>query len=195
MAACDGISASILQNCSNPPVAGTGDVLYLINREDIDVVTLDTTGIDPHAIVTDITLLSGKLAYKVEGRNNSNVAGSELQKGTYFDSYQHNVSFVAFDITPATKAQIEKMVQRGDLIAIVENNNRSATGNTAFEMYGYASGLDVLTQTRNTGDTDSQGSYMIALGSPEVSKEPHLPYSVFDTDYATTKALLEALTT
>jgi len=193
MALCDGISASITQNCDTPPIAGTADILYLINRSDIDVFTLDTTGIGPQAIVTNLTLLSGKAAYMVEGRNNSNVAGYELVKGTYFDSYQHNVSFVAFDNSPAVKAQIEKMVQRGDLIAIVENNFRGATGNAAFELYGYTSGLEVLTATRNTGDADSQASHMIALGSPDLSKEPHLPYSVFDTSYATTKALLQGL--
>jgi len=190
MAQCGGISADILIDCDNPPVGGTSDVLYLFNLDGA-TFTYDTTGILPHKIVDGISLASGQTLFKVEGRNNSITAGVELVKGQYFDSYQHNVGFAAFDITPETKAQIEKMVQSGNLVAIVGNNNRSATGNTAFEIYGITNGLEVLTSVRNVIEND--GIYVLQLGSGELAKEPHLQFSVFDTDYATTLAMLEAL--
>lgn len=190
MAQCGGISADILIDCDNPPIAGTKDTLYLFNLDGVDF-TYNTTGITPQKIVDGITLPSGQTLFKIEGRNNSITASAELVKGTYFDSYQHNVGFAAFDITPETKAQIEKMVQSGNLCAIVENANRSATGNTAFEIYGITNGLEVLTGVRNVLEND--GIYVLQLGSSELVKEPHLPFSVFDTDYATTLAMIEAL--
>ena len=194
MAICAGISTDIVLQCDTPPVAGVADVMYLINKADIDTVTFDNT--NPTAankLVTDITLKAGKFAYKVEGRNNSHEPSSLLRKGRYFDTFEHQVMFKIFDNSPAIKTQIENMVQRGDLVAIVENNFRGVGDVAAFEILGYGSGLEVTEQTRVTNDQDTQGGYSITLKTGDQQGEPHLPYSLLDTNYATTVTLLEGL--
>lgn len=196
MSACLGITANILLNCDNPPVTGVSDTLYLINRDDIDSITFDTlqtTG--SNKLVTSINMLTNKYAYKIEGRNNSHEPSSTLRKGRYFDSYEHQVSFKIFDNSPEIKSQIESMVQRGNLVAIVENNYRGQGSVAAFEMYGYQSGLEVAETSRNANEADTQGGYALTLKTPEQQGEGHLPYSILSTDYASTKQLLEGLLT
>jgi hypothetical protein len=156
MSTCTGITASILINCDQPLVSGTKDTLYLINKEDIDSLLFDsiiTTGINK--AVSSINLFSGKNIYKIEGRNNSNEPSSTLKKGRYFDTYEHQVSFKIFSNSPAIKSDIESMVQRGNLIAIVENNYRGAGEVAAIELYGYGCGLEVTEGSRNVNDVDT----------------------------------------
>jgi hypothetical protein len=193
MSVCGGITQSILLNCATPPVSGTADKLYLINRSDIASTVFNTTGLGSHKIIESITLNSGASAFYVEGRNNSNEPNQSLKKGRYFDSYVHGLRFKPFDNAAYVKDQIELMVQRGDLVAIVENNFGGSAGNSKFEAYGYDGGLEVMEAGRNPLDQDTQGAYDILLQTPEESGEPHLPYSVFITDTATTRAMLEGL--
>lgn len=191
MSLCAGITASITLDCNTPPVAGVADVMYLINRDDIDTVTFDTTSTSSNKLITAITLETGKYIYKVEGRNNSHEPLISLRKGRYFDTYEHQVSFKIFSNNPAVKSEIESMVQRGNLIAIVENNYRGVGELAAFELFGYGCGLEVTEGSRNVNDADTQGSYSLVLKTPEQQGEPHLPYSFLVTDVAGTKLWLE----
>lgn len=193
MSVCSGITASITIDCTNPPVAGVSDIMYLINRDDIDAITFDTANPNaPNKLVTNITLKTGKYIYKVEGRNNSHEPTTTLRKGRYFDSYEHQVSFKIFSNGPEVKSEIESMVQKGNMLAIVENNYRGAAEKATFELYGYTSGLEVAEGSRNANDNDTQGSYALVLKTPEQQGESHLPFSFLVTDYAGTKAWFEA---
>lgn len=194
MSACTGITASILINCDQPLVTGTKDVLYLLNRDDIDSITFEgisTVGYNKLAI--SISLLTDRNIYKIDGRNSSNEPSSMLRKGRYFDTYEHKVAFKVFDNSPETKSQLESMIQRGNLLAIVENNYRGGGDTSAFEIYGFNAGLEITECSRVINDNDTQGAYSLVLKTPEQQGEPHLPYSFLAGDYTATKAMLNSL--
>jgi hypothetical protein len=194
MSACTGITASILINCDEPLVVGTKDVLYLVNRDEIDDIAFETilpTG--SNRLVISMTLVASKYIYKIEGRNNSNEPSSTLRKGRYFDTYEHKVAFKVFDNSPETKSQLESMVQKGNLVAIIENNYRGGGDTSAFEIYGFNAGLEITECSRVINDNDTQGAYSLVLKTPDQQGEPHLPYSMLAGDYTATKVMLNGL--
>lgn len=205
MSTCLGITQSILIDCNNPPVAGTVDRLVLINKDDIQTITYDNAydpdqTSNPTTVVRNIALNSGAMAYVVEGRNNSIEAQATIKKGRYFDTFEHQVMFKIFSNSAYIKKQIEAMLQKGNLVAVVENNFRGANGDAAFEVYGLTSGLEVTEGTRNVTDQDTQGGYALTLKTSEQQGEPKLPVSlvatvqqVGDDPYAATKTLVDGL--
>lgn len=194
MSACTGITASILINCDQPLVVGTKDILYLINRDDIDNFIFDSTLYSgSNRLVISLNLISSRYIYKIEGRNNSNEPSSVLRKGRYFDTYEHKISFKVFGNGPEIKSQLESMIQAGNMVAIIENNYRGPADASAFEIYGYNAGLEIVECSRVINDNDTQGAYSIVLKTPEQQGEPHLPYSLLVGDYAATKEMLNNL--
>ena len=191
MPICAKISANVLYDCDNPMVAGAGDNLYLINKDDWDEATI-TEDVGNSQLITNIVLASGDLSYKFEGKNYSVEPTQKLVKQKYAEVYDHEVTFKVFVANAATKEQLEKMAS-GSVVAIVENVHRGADGESAFEVYGRGSGLEVQDLERMLNDADTQGAFNIVLRSSEVAKEPHLPATLYETDYATTKAIVEGL--
>ena len=194
MSACTGITASILINCDQPLVVGTKDILYLINKDDIDSIpyeNISPTG--SNRLALSINMIPSRYIYKIEGRNNSNEPSSVLRKGRYFDTYEHKISFKVFSNGTEIKSQLESMIQAGNMVAVIENNYRGPADASAFEIYGYNAGLEIVECSRVINDNDTQGAYSIVLKTPEQQGEPHLPYSLLVSDYTATKEMLNNL--
>jgi hypothetical protein len=190
MGICGKISKDQLQNCDYPLVGGVKDRLILINLEDWEdsTITVDPTN---EQLITGIALPSGIEAYQYEGKNNSIEAKATLVKSKYSESYDHEVRLKMFYIDAAVKDEIEKL-PKGKYVAIVENNFKGDDGKGAFEIYGRETGMTSLELNRELNNADTQGAYDILLKTSE-SKEGHLPSTLFNTDYATTKAIVDGL--
>jgi hypothetical protein len=77
---------------------------------------------------------------------------------------------------------------------VVENLDKS--DDNTFEIYGSSVGLQVITNLRDIDSVDEGAAFQINLQTADdVTKEPLFPLTFFDTDFATTKALFDALTT
>ncbi len=191
MPICGEISANIAVNCANPIQGGAEEILYLINREDWDdaAITYNVTNTE---IIENIVLSSGKVAYTYAGVNNSNKPKYELVKGEYSTFYNHEINFKVFDASPTTKEQLE-LLAKGQMVAIVKNKYKGTDGNSAFEVYGADAGLICTQNIREIAGGDAGGAFDLILKSDETSLEPHMPKTVFITDYATTKAIVEGL--
>lgn len=185
---CGQISANILIDCNNPMTGGVNDRLILINKVDWDLATLAGTP----TLITGITLPTGSVAYQYEGKNNSVEPRAQLVKQRYAEVYDHEVMFKVFKADAATKAQLE-LLAKGKVVAIIENNYKGASGAAAFEVYGIDTGLYVQDLERTLADVDTQGAFAITLRTSDQSKESHLPATLYDTDYATTKAIVDGL--
>ena len=188
---CGTITSNLSVNCSNPLQAGAEDTLYLINREDwLDAaITLNGTN---DQIIENIVLASGKVAYTYQGKNNSIVPKYELVKQTYAEVYNHEINLKVFDVSPTAKEQLE-LLAKGQMVAIVHNKYKGTSGNAAFEVYGADAGLVCTQNIREVSPTDTGGAFYLILKSDETAMEPHMPKTVFITDYATTKAIVEGL--
>ena len=184
---CGAISASIGFDCDNPMQAGTEDKAWIINKSDIDSITYNTNKM----IVEDINLKVGKTAFTISGRNNSIMPSTALIKNTYTDVFDHIVNMVLFDISPAQKENLTGMIS-GKYVIVTENKFRGATGNSAFEIYGLDTGLELTVLTKDPNNADTQGAFSGTFATNK-NKEPKMPRTVFITSYAATLAMLEGL--
>ena len=78
----------------------------------------------------------------------------------------------------------------------MENRNAPGNGDNFFEVYGLDQGLEVSEMIRIPSDNETIGAFNITVKTTDDGgKEPYMPRTWFDTDYATTKALVDALLT
>ena len=188
MAICAKISAGIAFDCDNPLIPGVdAEQLILINRSDIDTVTLDVS--NKH-IVTALTLssASGTAAYAYEGINNSvRPLGESLTDGFTPFKFSHAVEFRIFDRTAPTKEQVRNIVA-GDIVAIYFRKGQT------IEIMGLDTGLNNNTVTFNEYEEDSAYLMNIATDTDNGDFEPFLPRT-FDTGagFAADKATILAL--
>lgn len=137
-----------------------------------------------------ITLASGKVGHVISGRRNTIVATSTLIPAQ--ELYDHAVTAMGFDISANTKEILEG-AKSGRFVIICENIHKGANDADAFEIYGLNAGLVLMENNRDTSSVETQGAFALRFANDEVSKEINLPKTLFDTDYATTKALVDAL--
>lgn len=190
--ACGGISTGADYDCANPITPGTpSSRLILGNLNDIALVVYGT----PTSLIEDITMKTTKQCYEFQGVRQSLAPSYELIPGTLSVGYNHIVNFLAFDLNQLAKDNYEKLAL-GKTFAVIENKNAPGNGDSVFEVYGLNVGLEASAIVRTINDAESGGAFNITLNTPEAEgKEPKMPQSWFDTDYATTLALVEGLLT
>jgi len=188
---CGKISANVGVNCDNPLQAGAEDTLILINYEDWlnSTITLNVTN---NQIIEAITLPSGVVGYSYQGKNNSVMPRYEFIKNTFSEDYNHEVNFKVFDVSPEIKLQLEKMA-KGSFVAVTMNKYKGTGGNAAFEVFGAEAGLVLTQNVREITAVETGGAFDLILKSNENALEPHLPKTVFLTDYSTSKAIVDGL--
>ena len=187
MALCALITQGATYDCDNPIVPGVNTRLILINKDEIATVTRAS------GYVEDITLAATKTAFAFEGYRQSLNPEYRLVPAALSIGYDHQIKFQVFDISQEQKINLEKMAL-GRMVAVVENMNNEGNDDNVFEVYGLDVGMEITEMTRIARDLETQGSFSILLKTPdEEGKEPKMPVTWFDTDYATTKALVDAL--
>lgn len=189
MSVCAAISANMLIDCLNPLIGGVKDRLILLNRLDVASLTRNSTN---QQILEAVTKASGKVGYLYEGQKSSIDVKTALVAKKYSVGFSHDITFRVFSNDANTKKQIEALA-RGEVVAFLENNFRGVAGNSSFEMYGWGIGLVVSALESNKSDADTQGAYVITLTAPPDKMEPHLPETLFITDYATSLAVFNGL--
>lgn len=143
--------------CNKTIVKGYESVGLLINREDVDwSKTREEDG------VVTIVLKDDATAYKIVQPRNTPFTGtgSELNVGTFVNTFNHNVSFVivggGFDShTNANE------IANGDFIAVLPMKNKVETD--PYEVYGFYQGLRCTTASRDAYDDDTIGGYKVTL--------------------------------
>lgn len=192
---CANLDSNILIDCDAPLQAGTRDRMVLINFQDWLDAVVTTNGTNSE-IVESIALPSGATGYLIEGINNSNEPLVTFKRSRYLGSFEHQVKFKGFDVSPTVKSALEKL-SKGRVIAIVENNYKGTTGNCAFDIYGADGGLIIPDGglIRDPSSQDTQGAYDVTLKSSEFSMESRLPKRLFITSYTASKAVFDSLYT
>ena len=184
---CGEISASILKSCTTPIQGGTRDRAVIMNFDDILSYSYAADG----ETITDIVLASGAVAYQIDGKNNSIAPKASLIKVGFNKMFDHTVMAKGFDISPAIKSQLNSM-KDGRFVIITENYFKGTSGNSAFEVYGATSGLELTVIERDPNNADTQGAFDFTFFT-DVNKEPRLPNALFITSYAASKAIVDAL--
>jgi hypothetical protein len=189
--ACGGITQGAAYDCANPIQSGVKAKVTLIDKDNI---VSKTEGANS-SVITDLTLASTTQGFLYEGFRQSHDAQVELVAQTFTVGYDHIVNFQVFDISSDQKVNLEKLAL-SKVVAVIENMNVVGNADSVFEVYGFDAGLEVVLLTRLARDLETGGSFTVNLKtSDNEGKEAKLPLSFWDTDYATTKAKVDALLT
>ena len=188
MANCKSTLTKIIDSsCNNRPQGGIEVKAWLINRSEMDY-TIDVT---LKSQVQNITMITGAVAYPITGVKKLLNAGHDIvvaeDRG---DAYTHAFSFQQFEFLTE---DIENVDAANDLVVIVERKAKNDTGDGIFKLYGLTSGLYKTADTQRMNDIDGARSLEMATQGGET--EAFSSYTVFDTDYATTLAMIESLET
>lgn len=176
-------------------VSDTGTVLTVASVTGVftvggEALTGNTSGAT--AVSTSAAVVSTKF-YAYEGIKTSNDAKTGTIKGKYMTNFDHELDMIVWKVDGDTKKELDAMA-RGILVGIVEYKYKGANGASAFEIHGIDQGLEVLKLDRDSTNKDNEGAYSVQLKTIAGYSEPHLPRAFFLTNYATTKALIVALT-
>jgi len=185
---CGGISANIQKSCTVPLQAGTRDRAVIFNFEDKATVVFNATNVNT---IEDLTLAFGKDAFVIDGLKNSIAPMTALVPVGPYNMFDHTVKVLGFDISPAIKEQLNAM-KDGKFIIVTENYFRGANGDSAFEVFGLTTGLELSILTRDGNNADTQGAFDMTF-TTQLNKEPNLPNALFITSYALSKAVVDSL--
>jgi hypothetical protein len=188
--ACANITAGVGASCALRMINGANDRLVLINYSEVSSLTPNGTNAQIIEAIVMTTPGTTK-GYVFQGKQSSVEPKQAMVKKKYGNSWDHEIRFKIFNGEPLTKIQIEKIME-GKFMAIVENNYRGTAGNGAFEIYGVTSGLWAESIERDIANPETLGCYDIVLKSGD-AKEDNLPKTLFITDYATSKAVVDGI--
>lgn len=184
--ACGEITIGSAADCNNLPSGGTVAEVTVFNYDDVESYTEDSDG-----VISDIVLKAGKTGFKFTGfRNDVKKTEEVIIPDTGAPGFKHTASFIVYNRDQITKNNIENLA-RGKFVLIVENKGKD---NAAFEVVGKGVGVSIVAGVIR--DAHANGGFFVlsfatADGDGEI--ENKLPQTLFDTDYATTAALVESL--
>jgi hypothetical protein len=187
--ACGLLSAGLTLSCTNKLVGGVSPNVWIANKDDIDTWTYDGTN---SLIVDSITMKATKAFYLFEGKLKSTEPAARTVKGSYDNTWEHEVKIRAFDISPATLKAVAAM-KDSQVVIIVQNNTKGTAGNSKYDIYGLEGGLFCELAERLPQNADDAGAWNITYKTQEYAREANPPYRLFDTDEATTDAIIAAL--
>lgn len=188
---CSAITEDLTINCDAPLAAGTRDRGIIFNFDDWNNLTIGRNVTNPQ-IIENIALTSGITGFLVQGVNGSNAPKNSMKKSKFLNGFMHTVNFKVFRLGADIKKQLEG-IANGRFVMVVENNYKGSNGEAAYEVYGIDSGMVCSLLDRDPANQDTQGGYDVTVETSAVTTEGHLPATFFITDYATTKAIFEAL--
>lgn len=184
------IDTESLRNCLAPPIGGAENFVMLYNYP--EWVAMKEAGLVTFAAdgsIDGITNASGVQAFRFDIADptalQTGYPDRKVDGG--IDGYDHTFNFSILGTKQAQKNQIFAMKET-PVVAIIYKKN--GTG----EIYGNEQGLEIQTNTANVNDPALGAVIPVQLiTSPRIAPENKPPLDIFDTDAATTRALIEGL--
>lgn len=155
---------NILSTCENKITAGITQKIYLINLDDIESVTYDSSD---YMKVTGITLKSGKTAYTAEGLKQNFSASFErvIDADTGLDTYTDTINLNAFEFDSEAARNLAEM---GNFAAVVVRNGKKLDNGSVL-IFGLGAGLWCSTDTWSAWENG--GSRQLTFSSQEGAGE------------------------
>ena len=151
------IFKNIESTCSNRTVAGIEQIVYLMNRDDIQTITYDG---DDYNKVTGITLKTGKLAYTAKGFKKNMTCGFERNiSDDTVDTFTNSLTLTGYQFDAEGARNFDNM---GNLVAIVDRKGTKAADGSVI-ILGLENGLFVNADSWAAGDNN--GARTITLSS------------------------------
>lgn len=192
MAQCDSmIAKDIEQSCENPIVRGLEADGIIINRADIDfsASSFDNTAKN---IVKQLVLKTGKKGFKVVQMGNTpfNGAASNMEVGTYRNTWTHEIPIAVLDNGPEVCEKIIDGLANGSFVLILKNKHKGADGKAEYQVYGYYQGLTCSAGVNEKYSEETDGGWLMTL---QEQRSPKSALFYFNTDSSTTETQFKAL--
>lgn len=182
-----GIALDIISDCTTSGIGGNEIKAWAGNRSEM-IPTYDVTN---PSLITGLAMVATKQLYTITGvKKLINSGFDRVVADDRPDKFTQYLNIQGFEFKAPN---VEGMDNLDDIVVIVESKDKPADGNGAFRVFGMKYGLYPTTDTMRANDIN--GARNIELTSLSGQEEPHSNYTLLDTDYATTKALLEGLET
>lgn len=166
----------------NSAHGGLAQSIYLGNIDDLSSFPTETAG-----VISALAFATGGALYKYTGVFKRSTAGSDASRNPAGAGvYNHSVVMALITENGAKKVQLEELVNADSLFAIVEYPN------DRFEVYGLPDGMVVESAPYNSGEVVSADVARIVTLSGEGRRSERI---FLDTDFASTKTLLEGYLT
>lgn len=187
------ISQDIAIACADQVTKGLESDGIIINRADIDFSKTQFDESNP-CIIKQLVLKKGKKAYAIRQEGNNPFTGTktELNVGTYRNTWNSEVAIVVLANTPDVCANIVDGLANGKYVAILRNVSKGADGKGEFQVYGYAQGLKASAGTNEKYSDDTEGGWLITL---QEEQAPKAAYFFYNTSTEATTAAYESLKT
>jgi len=184
--ACGEIELGSVADCANLPAAGTRARAIVFNYDDIE--SYDET----NGVITQINLTSGAFGYEFTGLGNAFKLSTDFARSanTGVCRYKHKEAIVIYERTQEQKDNL-KEIGNGRFVVVFFLNGSDAD---SIVLLGKQVGVEL--QAGTVWDAfGNDGFFVLNFSTPEgeIENETALPQSVWDTNYATTEAMLEAL--
>jgi hypothetical protein len=188
--ACGEIVIGSAPDLCNPPAGGTEAVAYVWNYSDLESITYQDD--DPEKPITAITMKAGKNVYKFTGLNQAFLKSEDFARSasTGIGRFKHKHTLVIYERAQEQKNNI-KNLGNARIMAVLVNRGQD---DDKFELAGMDVGMELQAgEIRNAYAND--GFFVLNMATPEgeVENEGGPMHTVFNTDLATTEAMLEAL--
>jgi len=177
-------------DCDYPLSGGADDRLLLYNFSEVAGYTLNVANTQIVEAITMTGLLKG---FSFTGQNFSTQPRWRLVQGPFSNSFEHEVEFLIFNYNGAIKKELLAL-SKAKLIAVAQSNFKGNDGDAAFHLFGAEAGLFV-SEMEQDFNSDVQGAVRVKLKSNTKGLEGALPKSVFITDFAATKTMIDATIT
>lgn len=184
------IAQDIKIPCEDQVTKGLESDGLIINRNDIDFAK---TVIEGNVIKT-LVLKTGKKAYEIrqEGANPFTGTKTELNVGTYRNSWKNTVAIVVLANTPDVCSNIIDGLANGKFAVILRNLSKGADGGAEYQVFGFAQALKAASGENDKYSDDTEGGWLVTLEEESV---PKAAYFFFDTSSETTAAKYQSLLT
>lgn len=188
MAACV-IDSGKLYDCANPELAGLWNYIIAYNLTDWRTI-VESGGVTKTGnVITNIVNPLGVQAYRFDVADSTGlVATYPVRKvGGGINGYDHMINVNLLGNDQAIKDTLHAMLITGVVVIVMGRNGKA-------ELYGERYGLFAQNNTASRNDSALGGVLPVELASdPDTAAEPRAPIDIFDTDAATTRALIDGL--
>lgn len=184
------IAQDIKIPCEEQVTKGLESDGLIINRNDIDFAKSVVNG----NVIESLVLKAGKKAYEIrqDGANPFTGTKTELNVGTYRNSWKNTVSVVVLANTPDVCGNVIDGLANGKFVVILRNLSKGSDGKAEYQVYGYAQALKAATGENDKYSDDTEGGWLVTLEEESVPKSA---YFFYDTSSETTAAKYQSLLT
>lgn len=182
---CDALISQAIGTSCTPHPAGYEKRAIIINKADIDTITIEDN------VISEIELKSGKSGYEIKQQGKA-FMGTKVEGvvGDYGNTWNKTVQFVSCEVGADVGIGLYDALLNGEFLMIFENKDKGTDEASAFEVFGLETGLKFAT---GTGDNSVVGAKWTFTLVEEGAMMSNVYY--YATSYTATKAAFESLLT